>query len=70
MCNCSQADFPNWKKFHRGIRQYSLYDADDPTIDGVLHDLATLPIIEAGNVTPLYHQLFYTSEFVSIYVAG
>ncbi|XP_053381837.1 extracellular serine/threonine protein kinase FAM20C-like [Mercenaria mercenaria] len=38
---------PAWKLFHRNIRQFSLYDPDDPNLYGMLIDMATLPMIEA-----------------------
>ncbi|XP_045180919.2 extracellular serine/threonine protein CG31145-like isoform X2 [Mercenaria mercenaria] len=37
---------PAWKLFHRNIRQFSLYDPDDPNLYGMLIDMATLPMIE------------------------
>lgn len=39
---------PAWKLFHRNIRQFSLYDPDDPNVEQMLHDMATLSLIEAG----------------------
>lgn len=36
----------NWRIVHRNIRQFSLYDPDSPALNGLIHDLATLPIDE------------------------
>ncbi|KAL4217601.1 hypothetical protein ACF0H5_022343 [Mactra antiquata] len=38
---------PAWKLVHRNIRQFSLYSPDDPNVDQLLKDMATLPITEA-----------------------
>ncbi|XP_052765521.1 extracellular serine/threonine protein CG31145-like isoform X2 [Mya arenaria] len=39
-------ELPIWKKVHRNIRQFSLYDPDDPNLAALMHDMATLPIKE------------------------
>lgn len=39
-----------WKLLHRNIRQFSLYDPDDPNLETALREMATLPFVEAGIV--------------------
>jgi hypothetical protein len=38
----------NWEKFHKGIHQFGLYDADDPAVDGIMKDMSTEQIIDIG----------------------
>ena len=38
----------NWRLVHRDIRQYALYNPDNPAVDGLLHDMATQKISEIG----------------------
>lgn len=45
---------PAWKRVHRNIRQFSLYDPDDPNVAQLIEDMKTLPIVESGE----QHQLF------------
>ncbi|XP_041363679.1 extracellular serine/threonine protein kinase FAM20C-like [Gigantopelta aegis] len=36
----------HWETFHKGIRQDSLYDPDDPVIEALLKDISLLPITD------------------------
>lgn len=36
-----------WKLLHRNIRQFSLYDPDDPNLETALKEMTTLPFVEA-----------------------
>lgn len=47
----SSSKLPAWKLFHRNIRQFSLYDPDDPNLHQMLKDMATLPMIEGDENT-------------------
>ncbi|XP_045182073.2 extracellular serine/threonine protein kinase FAM20C-like [Mercenaria mercenaria] len=40
-------NLPSWKLLHMNIRQYSLYDPDDPSVEITLRDMANLRIISA-----------------------
>ncbi|MBN3313510.1 FA20A Pseudokinase, partial [Atractosteus spatula] len=37
----------SWVKFHLGINRYALYSRDDPSIDQLLQDMGSTPIISA-----------------------
>jgi len=42
---------PAWKKVHRNIKQFSLYDPDDANLEQLLTDMKNLPIIESGKTS-------------------
>lgn len=44
----NDSPLPAWKKVHRNIRQFSLYDPDDPNLAQLIEDMKTLPITESG----------------------
>ena len=49
----SKANMSNWRLVHRDIRQYALYNPENPAVDGLLHDMATQKIKEIGGI--LFH---------------
>ncbi|KAK3089025.1 hypothetical protein FSP39_000214 [Pinctada imbricata] len=44
--NYDGSGLANWEKFQKGINQYFMYDPDDPAIDGMVEEMATLPVID------------------------
>ena len=38
----------NRRLYHRAIRQFALYDPENPAVSGLLHDMATKEITEIG----------------------
>ena len=50
MIGSRTGDTPNWERFHMGVRRYSMYDPDDPAVDGLMEDMTTLPFKSIGKL--------------------
>uniref|UniRef100_T1KRA7 FAM20 C-terminal domain-containing protein n=1 Tax=Tetranychus urticae TaxID=32264 RepID=T1KRA7_TETUR len=44
----ARRNLTNWEKFHLNIHQHDLYTESESTIDDLLKDMATLPIVRVG----------------------
>lgn len=43
-------EWPAWQRFLAGITKDRLYDPGDSAVDDVIRDMASLPIVKAGNM--------------------
>lgn len=59
----------HWEKWYLNISQYEVYRHDDPIMDQVLHDLATLPVVYSSKYVLLLQKLYsdmISKRFLSI----